>query len=204
LQLVVLHSFAVLRHRELLLLVSVPPSCRKERQCNRDVLRQPAKLMLFACRKLLLLVDKLPCHAIITLPMRLVRERRKREDTIPTIIESALFMHDVMQTTYATSCSPKSVLLRLKNVDKLLQEGTLQLPLRRELLPLEPKSKRKSSVERPRLSVSDNWPSRSAKCKRLSASACLQPKKLPKSVKLCLPRRRPSKTVLESCRRMRP
>ena len=112
--------------------------------------------MLFACRKLQLLVDKLPCLAIIMPPTRLVREKRKREDTTPTIIESALFMQDVMQTTCATSCSPESVLLRLKSVDKLLQEGTLQSPLKRELLLSEPKSRKKSSVERPRLSVSDN------------------------------------------------
>ena len=199
-----LHSFVVLRHRELLPLVSVLPSSRKEGKCNRDVFRQPAKLMLFACRKLLLLVDKLPCPAIIMLPMRLVRERRKREDITPIIIESALFMHDVMQTTCATSCSPESVLLRLKSVDKLLQEGTLRSPLKRELLPSEPKSRRKSSVERPRLSASDNWLSRSAKCKRLSASACSQPKKLQRSVKLWQQRRRPSKIVLESCRRKKP
>ena len=201
---VALPSSAVLRPRELLLLVSVLLLCRKERPCNRDVFRQPVKPMLFACKRLPLLEDKLPCLAIITQPTRLVRERRKPEDTTPTIIESALSMQDVMLTTCATSCSPKSVLLRPRDADKLLLEETLQSLQGRELLPSEPKSRKRSSAERPRLSVSDSWPSRSARCKRRSASECSQPRKLLRSAKRCLPRRRLSKNASESCREMRP
>ena len=96
-----LHSSVVLRLSVLQLLANAKLFSRRERQCNRDAFRLPARLMLSVCKRLLLLAGQLLPNVIVTLPMRLAREKRKLEDMLHGITECVLPMQEIMLTTCA-------------------------------------------------------------------------------------------------------
>ena len=83
----------------LLLLVRELPLSRGESKCNKDVLLLLAKLMLYVCRRLLPLADRLLRLVPAMLLMRLARQKSLLEELATGITECELLTSDVMLST---------------------------------------------------------------------------------------------------------